>query len=76
MRNGKILIPKEISFQTTIVVAIFFFQFIFLQFAKSESQLSLISYTIRQIFRFKTKFEEFVMAKFWSQRRFPSKLLL
>ena len=67
MRNGKILISKEISFQTTIVVAIFLFQFIFLQFVKSESQVSPIWYTIQQKFRFKTKFRYFVMTKMISR---------
>ena len=54
IRKSRDMILKETSFKTPSVVAVLLFQFKISQFVKSESQVSLISYTIQQIIRFKT----------------------
>ena len=46
---------KGDAVKTIVVVAVFLFQFKFSHFVKSESQFSLVSYTIQQIIWFKTK---------------------
>ena len=56
IRSSRNIISKDTSFKIIVVAAVFLFQFNLLQFVESESQVPLISYTIQQIFRFKTKF--------------------
>ena len=56
VRTGRNMISNQTSFKTLVVVANFLFKFNFSQFVKSQSHVPLISYTIQQIIRFKTKF--------------------